>query len=157
MFFVLQMWLIVLPADKKTAGLDQTTMGSTGSASRPTASPTGAGTAPAARRAAPGAPHLSPMMTTRAATVQSRGGGCSGSQTRSSRTTRAKGAARGQRMSRSPARLSQLPRGGLSERLTRAPTTKGPRAARTTAPSPRAPTTRRMTVIKDSLCQSRKN
>lgn len=143
------------PSDKKTAGRGRTTTGaSTGSALRQTASPTGAGTAPAARRAAPGAPPWPPTTTTRAATVQWRGDGCSGSPTRSSPTTRAKGAGRDRRTNRSPGRgpgrLPQLPREGRTERPSRPPTTKGPRGARTTAPSPRAPTTRRTTAIKRS-------
>lgn len=123
-------------------------MGSTGSALRPTASRTVAGTAPAVRRAAPVGPPLPPMMTTRAAIVRSRGDGCSGSPTQSSQTTRAKGVIRDLMTNRSPARLHQLPREGRTEPPKLAPTMKDPRGARTTAPSLRDPTTRRTTAIR---------
>lgn len=129
------------------------TTGSTGSALRLTVTPTVAGTAPAARRAAPAAPPR-PLTTTTtpAATVRSRGDGCSGSPTRSSRTMRAKGAGRDRRTNRSPAHPHQLPREGRTEPPRWAPITRGRRGARTTAPNPRDPTTRQTTAIRRSFC-----
>lgn len=102
------------------------------------------GTALAVRRAALVALQAR-RMTTPAATVQLRRGGCSGSPTQSSLTMRARGVGQDRKMSPGPVRLPEDQTGGLN----RDPTTRARHGALTTPLNLKPPTTM-TTAIKSS-------
>lgn len=134
--------------NKETAGQDPRRRAATGSALRPTASQMEEGTALAARRAALVALQAL-RMTTLAATVQLRRGGCSGSPTLSSQTTRARGVGQDQKMSPGPVRPLQRQTEDRTEGLNRALTTRARHSALTTLLNLKLPTTM-TTAIKSS-------